>query len=215
MRFWSILYCLIVLAVLAAIFAVALPYVTQLWPPINEGNVADSGKISTLATYASTIVGLLTFFVILGAAFLTLTQVSDIAKSRKLALMQDLHRTYGSQEMGQAVHTVYNVPPEEINSDPEKQNQRRMVSDFWNWAGWMVREKLVDSDLIYARFQSAPLVWEKLEAVELIVRKVIERRDHPSVDDQEIERLAKEHVDGLPAAWLYRLWKKKHVLIYR
>lgn len=182
----------------------AYSYNCVLWPPDNKD------KMDTLTLLIYTGITLLIFLTILCGAILTLVQIYDLAKNRKAALIVELFKTYTNKEMGEAIRTVWNVAPEEIDKDQEKSNHRRIVSDFWNWVGWMVREELVESDLICRRFQNAPLVWEKLKPVEIMIRERIEKREHPDMNESQIKELAERHVDNLPAAWLYKKWIEKY-----
>ena len=124
--------------------------------------------------------------------------------------MLEIYKLYQTPEMGRAIHTLWNSPPEKFQPNTDEDHQRRMVSDFWNWLGWMLDEGLVDVDLIHRRFQNGVLVWEKLEPIELAIRKRIERRDHAGWDDEKINKAARQHVGNQPAAKLYVKWKQRY-----
>jgi hypothetical protein len=90
-----------------------------------------------------------------------------------------------------------------------------MVSDFWNMIGWAVMEGLIELDLVRSRFGPAVDVWEKLRAIEVLLRKErIIKFHEPDLDDEDAERLAVQFVENhQPAGWLYQKWKKRGSLV--
>jgi len=45
--------------------------------------------------------------------------------------------------------------------------------------------------------------------MEILIRKEIEKRDHPNLTEEEIERLAKTRIENeWLVSWLYKEWKK-------
>ncbi len=198
--------CLIV--VFAILFLVILPYLL-----IHS----DSGwaKLSAISTYFYAIIMLFTFPVIAATAFFALRQLLEITKNRKLGIVFELSKIQSTKEMYQALRTVHEYStPEEILSDPEKDFQRRMVSDFWNnMVAWAVLEGIVEPEVIRSRFEQAMKdVWVRLRPLEIAKRIEIERRDHPDWDDERIYSLAEDHVDRvLPLAKLYRIMNEEAV----
>jgi hypothetical protein len=138
-----------------------------------------------------------------------LKQLLEITENRKLGIVFELSKIQSTKKMYQALRTVHEYStPEEVIRDPEKDFQRRMVSDFWNnMVAWAVLEDIVESEVIRSRFEQAMKdVWVKLRPLEIAKRREIERRDHPDLDDERIYSMAEDHVDRvLPLAKLCRI----------
>lgn len=195
------------LYVVAAVgFVVVGAWVT--WPLAVACPPNDIGKLGMLINYVYTLTTVLIFFVVLGAGVFAMIQALDVAKSRKLAAISALYSEYKTDTMRDAIRAVWTLPVTDLRSD-DGDKMRRLVSDYWHWVGWIVRERLVDTGLIFSRFPDNIKIWEKLEPVEIEIRRAIEKRFHPDASEAEIEKLTKEHVENLPAAYLYRLWKER------
>lgn len=151
----------------------------------------------------------------IGAIPLGLYFIHKIGKQQtrqmKWAVVMELYRLYADAEMARAVQTVWTTPPEKLVEDVERDQLRRRVSDFWNMVGVLVKEELVEASTIRLRFQDAPAIWEKLEPVEMMIRRKIEKRQAPELGESDIELRARRHVDNLPAAWLYHHWRQRYL----
>jgi hypothetical protein len=174
-------------------------------------------KLYYLSGWFYSVTAFATFFVVLIAAILAYSQLSEISKSRKLTVIFELSRYYASEEMHKALITVWTYSPEIIEQDWEKLNHRRMVSDFWGTVGWGVKEGLIELNLVYTRFgKSAIDVWDqRLRELEVRLRTQIEQRnpENAGMSDEEIKRLVEYHVDNEGTqSWLSRERKKRALL---
>jgi hypothetical protein len=178
------------------------------WPKIVEW--WQSEDLHALAHFADAFAAVGTFLVVfLGLGFAVL-EVRDVAKARRLDVMREIYKAYRAPEMGDAVHAVWNSPPEVFRQGSKKDAQRRIVSDFWTWVGWMYEEGLTDVHVIHKRFQDGINIWEKLEPLEFSIRMRIEERDHPELSLAEKQKKANDFVNDSPPAKLYGAWKKRY-----
>jgi hypothetical protein len=184
---------------------VALVFLVLLVPPLlHLGIPARWEEFSGLAAWVYALITLFTLITIAGAAYIAMEEIQEIDKDRRLNTIFELGRQYATEDMYQALQAVWNKSAEEISADLHLNAQRHKISDFWNMVGWAVKEGLVEIELIHSRFGNAIEVWDKkIKPVEMIVRRPIEKRDNPQKSDEEIEKLAADHVSSLLGTWLY------------
>jgi hypothetical protein len=157
-----------------------------------------------------TVITYFTFIVVVTAGFITLKQLRDNEKNRKLTLILELRKLYTTTEMYRAVRMIYDFPPQRINAERQLNNQRRLVSHFWLMVAWSIDEGLVTLDVVRRSFGDAINVYEKLKEVEILIRKEIDRRDYPELSEKEIEERAKYRIEvDWPVTRLYRSWKEQ------
>ena len=145
-------------------------------------------------------------------------------KSRYGKVRIELWKVYASQEMGQALHAIYNTPftemakaaitvrethplqiPDGIPNEWKLHNYRRFVSDYYILVAWTVEQGMLDMNSIYSRFGSGAFdVWRKVRLIELKLRRSVEARDleqqiktgeHEQVSRGEFERTVNQRAE--------------------
>ena len=133
-------------------------------------------------------------------------------RQSEVGLFVHLSERYSSEQMRAAIHAVWNEPAAAfVFDDVQKQNQRRIVSIFWQTIGALVKRRAIaDEDTLFDLFGIGVAIWKKLEPLEISIQRTILKRDHPNKPDCEIERLASETDAHLTVGWLYEHWRNKY-----
>jgi hypothetical protein len=201
---------------LTLVIICVLSFIILFWPIAAFKSVNEWESLEAWATYATWLAVIVAGFFTVRQLRLTrqqldttIKQLSESARTRQVDIVFELSKIYSTKEMFEALRTVHNYrTPEEIIDDPDKNFQRRMVSDFWNnMVAWAALHGLIELELIRSRWEQAiKEVWEKLRPLEIELRIRIERREHPDWDENRRREEAEKHVDTvLPLLRLYKI----------
>jgi hypothetical protein len=206
----ALIYCTISFVLIVALsIYFTLPIAINAITPSPSGS-SRVNDLAAFSTYVYTIITFAMLLIVFFAGIIAVIQVLENGRNRKMSVLLEMWRYYATVEISHALYIVRNISAEKINADRQLNNQRRIVSHFWNMVAWAVKEKVVDIEFVIAGFGDAINIYEKLRDIEISIRKEREKQNYPDLGDQQIEQLAKYRIDEeWPVSWLYREWKKR------
>ena len=194
------------------IFAVGLVafVILSAFPLLPLGRLKNWSDFGALATWIYVLITFFTLLALVGAAYLGLKQLGELDKTRKFSLLQEVYKSYRDENMGRAIRTVWNCPSEKFQPNTQEDDQRRLVSDFWNWLGWLHLQSVASLDVIDSRFQDGVEICDKLTRLELSLRLRLERQRHEKWSEEQRMYAATDYVANLPLVKLYNKWSEKY-----
>lgn len=147
--------------------------------------------------------------------FLMYRTVREVSRQNVATILIHLHEAYASREMFDALHAIWNSHQDEFDTNPERQQQRRLVLHFWELIGALVKGRVVEEDLLLDRFRDQVSVWEKLKPLQIrAVEKIIKER-YPEMGPADTTALATDEVSTSNIEWLYDRWKNERRQMFR